>query len=430
MKDTVFFKRDNTITPEQASYYKDLLYRGIKIGTEIEVSPPKGVKRPVFEEAVKEDLHPSGTYEHLGETGVLDVKPEHCGIELRVIGRHPHYQAMFSQFSDIMSILRKHGARPRPICGMHFHLIPVGISEPIPEIILANLWNLVRRYAPALKFICSCGDKPERLCRRRNHNSHLELVKHSSGTTRMPVIQEMLKQSHIVPEHQNFMNLQHVWFDERGDVSRFHIEFRFPDVDLCPASIVAKIFLVLAISLKAVDLSQFGVIHVGKYSLWKRKKSLLDMLSNNEGYGGGSDTSQLTWEDIEEIKGYGWELLDLLGTVFSRFENNPSLDILYLLNETPISLMRTSGMSWEDINRLVNARSRASLNEFDNIDLRLIKIVELMEIDEMPDDKSWCWQVAKELRLTPQELQRRLRKLEKTRGMTWNHEKGTMVFRK
>jgi hypothetical protein len=39
MKDPIVIRRKDTLSLEQASYWKDLLYRVIKIGTEIEVAP-------------------------------------------------------------------------------------------------------------------------------------------------------------------------------------------------------------------------------------------------------------------------------------------------------------------------------------------------------------------------------------------------------
>lgn len=84
--------------------------------------------------------------------------------------------------------------------------------------ILVNLWNLTRRYAPELKFLTSGGEKRTALCRRRNHNSHLEMVEHSPGTMSLAEIQAILHQSRTVPEHQNFLNLEHLGFLETGDV--------------------------------------------------------------------------------------------------------------------------------------------------------------------------------------------------------------------
>lgn len=70
MKDPILFRRADTLSPETAAYWKDLLYRIVKIGVELEVAPPKGMKRPLFEDAVRRDLSPSGVVEQLGKNGV------------------------------------------------------------------------------------------------------------------------------------------------------------------------------------------------------------------------------------------------------------------------------------------------------------------------------------------------------------------------
>ena len=54
MKDPILLRRNDTLTLTQAGYWKDLLYRVTKIGAELEAAPPKGVSRPVFEEAVRQ----------------------------------------------------------------------------------------------------------------------------------------------------------------------------------------------------------------------------------------------------------------------------------------------------------------------------------------------------------------------------------------
>ena len=190
MKDVIIFRRQDTLSSSRALYYKDLFYRTLKIGTEIEAATPKGVTRDSFKNAVRRRLEPSGDLDHLGTWGVLDVQTEHCGIEIRVIGRHPYFDVFYEQFAHIFEVIRTAGGRARSTCGMHFHLLPIGMSEPIPEIILANIWNLVRRYAPNLKFLTSCGDAPHALCRRRNHSSHLEMIKHTPAAMTMQAIKE------------------------------------------------------------------------------------------------------------------------------------------------------------------------------------------------------------------------------------------------
>lgn len=428
MKDPIILPSKKILTPSEDSYWKDLLYRVSKIGTELEIAPPKKVKRETFEQELNQALAPSHSLERLGYNGVLDITPEHCGVEIRIIGRQPHFRSLQQQYIRITKIVQEKGARPRATCGLHFHLLTPGLGEPLPEIILANLWNLIRRYAPELKFITSGGDKRESLCRRRNHNSHLEMVNYSPGVMSIREIKQALKQSKIVPEHQNFLNLEHIDFSETDDILPFHLEFRFPDADLSPTSITAKTFLFLSLLLKAVDLSQYGIIHVGKVQTWQRKKEILNLLSNNQGNLASSDTSGVTDEIIEELRQGCYELLDLLAPSFNHFIDNPALDVLMALAEQPISLMRCAGYDWEEIESML--ASRASLDEIglDDIDRRLMQCIELGEWDNLPSADAWRWQAARNLYLTPQSLEHRLQELEKLRGLSWDARQGTMVF--
>ena len=434
MKDPIVLRRKDTLTPDEACYWKDLLYRAIKIGAEIEAAPPKGTERDAFEQAICQALAPSGSLERLGANGVLDVSPEHCGIEIRVIGRQPSFRSLQKQYQGILNVVRENGGRTRPTCGLHFHLLTPGLAEPVPEIILANLWNLTRRYAPELRFITSGGETRQALCRRRNHTSHLEMVRLSPATLRMAEIQAALKASHIVPEHQNFLNLEHLSFTETGGVLPFHLEFRFLDADLSPTSVAAKTFLFLALALKAVDLSQYGVIHVGKIAPWRRKTQLLDWLNNNDGELATSDTSQVTDPVIEELRQGCYELLDLLAPTFERFHDgafqsaNPALDVLLALAEQPNALLRCAGYTWEAIEQLLAGRAQADELGMDDTDRRLMQHIELGAWCSLPSTEAWQWQAARELYLTPQDLERRLGKLHHLRGLHWDARQGSMVF--
>jgi len=428
MRDPIVIRRKDVLQPAKASYWKDLLYRVIKVGTELEVSPPKGCDRPTFENAVRQALEPSGSLEHLGINGVLDVSPEHCGIEIRIIGRHPHFRALQSQYSAIMQVLAMNGARARPTCGLHFHLLSPGLAEPVPEIVLANIWNLTRRYAPELKFLTSCGESRQGLCRRRQHNSHLEMIWHSPALETMVEIQQNLRNSRKVPEHQNFLNLEHLGFNQEGAVLPFHLEFRYPDADLSPTSVSAKTFLFLAMVLKSVDLAQYGVIHVGKIGPWRRKVELINLLSNNDGNLATSDTASINAEIIEELRCGCHELLDLLAPTFERFQDNPALDVLLSLAGEPISLLRCAGYDWEEIEVLLSTKTRLDPVGVDSIDRRLMQRIELGEWAGQSSLESWKWHAARELTLTPHDLERRLDKLRTLRVMRWDDRQGTIIF--
>jgi hypothetical protein len=428
VKDPIVLRRDDTLSFSSVSYWKDLFYRLIKVGTEIEVAPPKGSTREEFEEKIIASLNPSGTYDALGSMGVLDVKPEHCGVEIRVIGRQPHFKALQQQYTQITDSLLNLGSRARATCGLHFHLLTPTLAEPVPEIILANLWNLVRRYSPELRFITSGGETRAGLCRRRNHTSHTEMVRYSPIHMTMQQIQSELRHSSTVPEHQNFFNLQHIGFTDKGEINPFHLEFRFADADLSATSITAKTFLLMALTLKSIDLSQYGVIHVGKVNPWRRKVQLLGMLSNNEGNLATSDTHEITDEVIEELRQGCHELLDLLAPTFERFADNPSLNVLEYLAETPISLLRCAGYEWHEIESLLISKSKSDEFGADEIDRRLMQRIDLGEWPGFPSMLEWQWHAARELYLTPQDLERRLQMIKKARGLHWDERQGTMVF--
>jgi hypothetical protein len=298
----------------------------------------------------------------------------------------------------------------------------------VPEIILANLWNFVRRYSPELRFLTSCGESRSALCRRRNYTSHIEMVRLSPIHTSMAQIQQELKQSAAVPEHQNFFNLQHLGFTESGAIFPFHLELRFPDADLSATSITAKTFLFFAMLLKAVELSQYGVIHVGKITPWRRKIELLDMLSNNDGALATSDTSCIDDAAIDELRQGCHELLDLLEPVFDRFEDNPSLEVLQLLAETPISLLRSGGHDWQSIEALLSQRAQLEDYSVDEIELKLMQHIEFEDWGEAKSIEEWKWNAASRLFLTPHDLDAHLQRIEGKRGLRWNERLGTYVF--
>ncbi len=428
MKEPLLFRRDDTLSHEDALYWKDLLYRTIKIGTELEFALPKGLRKEEFFPHLVETLQPSRDLTNLGAYGVYEVENEHCGVEIQILGRQPYYKTLREQYRAIFAVLPP-GIRARPTCGLHFHVLTPTLAEPVPEIVLANVWNLVRRYAPELRFLTSGGGSRAALCRRRNYTSHLEMVKWSPVPNAMPQIQQRLRESYAVPEHNNFLNLEHVQFDEAGNVKDFHLEFRFPDADLAPTAIVAKTFLFLALVLKSVELSQYGVIHVGRIHEWRRKVQVLDWLSNNRGRLATSDTQAITDEVLEELRAGTQELLELLKPIFDRWEYNPSFEVLALLAESPNSLLRAAGRSWEEIEVLLAERAKRDELGLDQTDRRLMRAIELAVATGCAAQEIWQGEVARALLLTPQEIEECLTRLDRVRGLRWDARLGTMAFR-
>lgn len=423
--DPQFLPRRDCLTVGEDRYYQDLLYRTVKIGTELEFALPKGVQYENFLPGLEAAMEPSRDMNRLGRLGVFNVVKEHCGIEIQIIGRHPHWESLVEQYSQIVLPLLERRIRMRPTCGLHFHLLQVGSSEDIPEIILANFWNICRKFAPGLKFLTSGGESRDGICRRRQHNAHQEFLSFSPAGMSMSNIQQELAASYLVSEHQNFFNLEHVRFSGDGAVTALHLELRFPDGDLCPVSITAKTFLFLTMLLKAVEISKFGLLDVEHEAGWERSCALMDLLSNNDGQLAASDTSGVTDAVIEELRLNAMRLLRFLKSVFLLLDN-PSEIVLRSLAESPVSLRRISGQDWLSINDDL-ASLIAPLRSFDDTDHELIKIVELCLVSDVAGEKRWHEQVATRLNLTASGVRRRLRGLG-GRDPVWDTEAGAMVF--
>lgn len=420
----VFSSRQDTLSFAEATYYQDLLYRTVKIGTEIEFALPKGAQRGDLEPALRRILEPSQSMDDLGRLGVYDISKEHCGIEIRVIGRHPHWGALLSQYQQIIEPLLQHNVRIRPTCGLHFHLIGIGLSEPIPELIMANLWNIMRRYAPGIKFLTSGGESQTALCRRRQHNAHQEFVKQSPELTSMQDIQLVLRESFDVPEHQNFFNLEHLLFTPKGELQNFHVEFRFPDGDLSAHSITAKTFLFLVMMLKAVEISKFGLLHVGSTKQFERKVELLDLISNNNGKLATSDTSE-AWSFLQEYQENSQSLLRFLKSTFILLDN-PAEMILQSLSKRPVSLRRCEGLCWQEIDTELERFSQPEV-AMDRLDYRIVKVVELGLVSQVDMEQEWLVRTAEFVNCQVDELKKRLVKY-RQRKPVWSEELGRIVF--
>ncbi|OGP84391.1 MAG: hypothetical protein A2Z08_07540 [Deltaproteobacteria bacterium RBG_16_54_11] len=104
MKEPIIFRRGDCLSHEEALYWKDLLYRTIKIGTEVEFALPKGVQKDDFFPPLVDALKPSKDLSNLGQYGVLDVLSEHCGIEIQVSAASPITRSSFNSIGQSWTI--------------------------------------------------------------------------------------------------------------------------------------------------------------------------------------------------------------------------------------------------------------------------------------------------------------------------------------
>jgi hypothetical protein len=413
------------LSDAQAVFWKSVFVRSLKVGIELEVVQPEGVDRDAVMAELTSRLRPSRDNRRLGENGVLTISRELVGLEIKVVGRVPIFEHLLRHLRVIFHHTRELGCEPSGACGMHNHLLAVQLGEDVPSLVLANLWNLTRWHAPALRFLTSGGPRLSNLTRRSSYCDHAELMRLDPRVAGMREIKTITDRSREVRAHDNFLNIEHVAFAGPDFVSAFHLEFRFPDMDTSPIAVVAKAFLFCALTLRAIELSKYGLLVPDAAALQERA-ALLDRLSNVRGPESLSDTSDLQGEGLQELRRQARELVVDLRSVCSYFD--PKVyRILGLLALTPTSILRDAGNDWESLDAVFAA---VGVDEplDDPIRNALVKEIELMRFMGRPSLDGWFRSVSSDLDVSVAYLRRLMRDLGPRRQASWDEDLGTVVF--
>ncbi len=371
-------------------------------------------------EEMKELFRPSDHVGRVGKSGALKVIKdnsliENGGIEVPTVGRRVHWASFYKMCEGIIRPIADCGGYVNDRCGQHYHVlvgylpkIPGGQEEseleyPIPEVILANLHQLHRRYEVALFWLMSAGDKIQRLTRWARFRQ--SLWRFSSLKSPMSKVQDEMAAS-IVSMNENqkgkyaSVSYEFCNFDAEGDVSRFHIENRIADGAMSPAAVTAWAMLCYALVLKAVRLSQYGIMETGSREYMDGVKEVRPHIIDGEMRSWGDEryanTSGLR-EHIPWLQGNARELIQLLKSELSHL--GPAYDILYSMAERPLSLRRVDGDSWEKIEHDLYGDYAAaqSRNTPGDDSMAIQELIDLTTIYECANLEEWEGEVAASL---------------------------------
>lgn len=331
---------------------------------------PEGIRQ-----LMKREFTPNNCYGVINKSGVHSVKQDGSllgdkGAEIITIGRRVNYWEFYNMFDNIIGLATKNGAYMNERCSIHMHVLssyydktvesknnskshmPNYISElekPLPEIVMINLHQLIRKYQNALTWMGMALPEPQR--RTRWEKFRVSVLDIS------PVMRGMRRVKDDVfsisdGRKYGFVNYQFLKFSEDGrDLRTFHIEFRHLDGILSPTALSAFSCLWHAMVLKAVEISRYGVLEMESSSWLKKAKNMKESIMNNKGDWGGqrfSDTSNISKyeDDLRE------EALDLIRQVkHILIQKGPSYDVLENIAMNPFSYRIEAGDSWEDIER-------------------------------------------------------------------------------
>ena len=367
-------------------------------------------------QALQDELIPSNSYGKVSRSGVHSITTDGSllgkkGAEVITVGRRINYWEFYTMTKNIMDRASIRGAYLNERCSTHMHIlasyydniasgssngelrgIPAKVSEmerPLPEIVLANLHQLVRRYQNAMTWMTMGLDEQERMTRWEKFR--VSVIPISAATSHMRDVQAKVS-SHAGGTKYGWINYNMLGFDQSGDVNRFHVEFRAADGMMSPSAIAAIACMYYALVIKAIEISKYGVLEVGDEAWLARANTIKSAMMNNmKDYKDGdrfSDTSHLKKHYnilIEESLDLTRQLKAILTKV------GPAYDVLEKLAERPIALRRIDGDNWEKI----EGDLKVITTEEDEFEIALSEVIMLNKIHHCENMTDWVGKVSK-----------------------------------
>ncbi len=358
---------------------------------------------------------PSGSYGVISHTGVHNVVTDGSllgkkGMEVITAGRRVDYWEFFNMAKNIIDTSVKKGAYINERCSIHMHVLAAYYSNitetgnnrssskvselerSVPEIILANLHQLIRRYQNAITWMSTGLDNPDKLTRWEKFR--VSILGISAIANNMRDVKSQVEAAGNGTKY-GWINYKFCSFDGNGDLNRLHVEFRTMDGLLSPSASAAFACLYYALFIKAIELSKYGVMEVGD-KIWKKQAfTVKDALMNNcadwqEGnkHGRFSDTTKLhKYTDI--LVSESFELISQLKHILASI--GPAYDVLEKLAESPCSIRRCAGTDWTEIEKDLSVE----LTDEGKFEYEISKIIDTRAIIGMSDKQSWMQGVAK-----------------------------------
>lgn len=397
-------------------------------------------------------LYPTNTLSSVGKKGVFEVIKDGSllgdhGVEITTVGRRVSFESFMKQTSEIMTKCVDNGAYLNERCSVHMHLIAgyfkmvvkdgavaihykkgdgsesnfSELETAMPEIILANFHQLIRRYHNALTWISSAGEDYKKLTRWVKFRK--SILQYSAVKQNMrKVMQDMVANGDGHGGRYYSINYAPIRFNQDGTIRTFHLESRFCDGLLSPSASSALAILLYTLLLKSISLSQFGIVHSGDGKYMKEAREIQATLSNNNGNWGGprhSDTSG--FEPYREIvRQQANDMLDLLRSELRA--HGETMNILRKLSDMPCSMRLCKGDSWEKIESDLSG----SLDIESPTIKTVLSLIDMSYIDDCIDIGEWVSTISEDLKLSEDNVSSTVKLLTKKNIVVWDGVSGTL----
>jgi hypothetical protein len=371
--------------------------------------------------SLNDTLRPNNCYGLVAPSGVHSITQDGSllgkkGAEIITVGRRVDYWEFFKMADNIFKEASDKGAYMNERCSIHMHvlasyyskLVPSGMGEKMsipervsemerdmPEIILANLHQLVRRYQNAMTWMMMGLDDPNHLTRWEKFR--VSVLPHSAVVSTMREVMQQV--SHGAGGNKyGWINYNSMGFNDSGDIRRFHVEMRACDGLMSPSAVAALACMYYALVIKAVEISRYGVVEIGDEAWLSRATKIKEALLNGTGdYKGSrlSDTSKLS-QYYDVLVEESLDLVSQLKPILIRL--GPAYDVLERLAERPCALRRIDGHTWDRIEEEL----KVIIDEEGLIENAVTEILVLNQVCDCQDEKEWIEAVGRILREDPE----------------------------
>lgn len=405
---------------------------------------------------VSQVLKPTNFVGALGENGIYKVCRDGSlkgdgGIEIATVGRRVEFHSVHEMLTKVMDECKKKGAYTDERCSIHVHLLAsyltpgfaeddsgsnyiksevTELEKPMPEIIVANFHQLVRRYHCALIWLSAAGNDHTQLTRWEKFRK--SILPYSAVRQRMNVLVSGVGSASKSKRKYAMMNYEQMQFDDMGNVSRLHVEGRYMDGNLSPAAVTAHACLLYGLMLKAVEISRYGLLQSGNKGYMDLQNEMYKNLCNRDGPWDGSrfsDTSNIG-PYIADLKRQSKQLIRLVKSTLG--EQTPADIILNKLADKPLVYSLMEKKSWEDIEAWLMPESEDLSQAEDSI----LQFIELGAISDCADADEWLDTATHQLESTfrgqtetptKESLQGYVAQLTARRRIHWSKEIGGFV---
>jgi len=376
-------------------------------------------------ELMIKEFNPSNNYGKVSESGVVTVTGDGSllggssgnkkGAEIITVGRRVNFWEFYKMSKHIIDFARDHGAFLNERTSSHMHVLSTyygrekndknyqqrhdnylrtnELEKPMPQIILANFHQLCRRWQNALVWMTTALGDPNHMTRWEKFR--VSVLDVSPVTKDMKEIVQEINQK---ADGHKYGLVDYYYSKFNNDaVERFHVEFREPDSTMCPSWYAAMACLHYAIVIKAVEISQYGLLKVGGTDWMKKAKAMKKIILNGKGgYDSKrvSDTSKLL-DNREYFIKESVEMVGQLKNILLKL--GPAYEILIKIAQRPVSMRRIDGEKWDDIEKDLSV----PIDEIDEMILKINEIADLRIIEDCKDLEEWVNIVAKHLSEDP-----------------------------